>query len=95
MATYYSDMVNRRTCVYRCYDEDGELLYVGLSMNPDGRFAKHRSAGWWPQVVEITVTWYAGREAAKRAEREAITSESPVFNVARPIDLPRIRVVEA
>lgn len=86
-ATYYSDMVNRRTCVYRCYDEDEVLLYIGLSMNLDGRLSKHRSAGWWPEVVEVTVAWYEGREAAKAAEKRAIATENPVHNITRPVSV--------
>ena len=94
MAAYYSDMVNRRTCVYRAYDEDGDLLYVGISMNPDGRFAKHRSSAWWPEVDEITIQWFDGREPAKAVERRAIIEESPRYNITRPAAGPRIRVVE-
>lgn len=84
MATYYSDMVHRRTCVYRAYSESGELLYVGLSMNLEGRLSKHRSSAWWPEVGEITVEWFDGREPAKAAERRAITEESPRYNISRP-----------
>lgn len=93
MATYYSDMVNRRTCVYRAYDAAERLLYVGISMNLDGRLAKHRSAAWWPAVAEVTVQWFDGREAAKAAEREAISRENPLHNVARPAPPVRIREV--
>jgi len=93
MARYYSDMVNRRTCVYRAYDADERLLYVGISMSLDGRLTKHRSSAWWPEVVEITVQWFDGREAAKAAEREAILNERPMHNVARPATPIRIREV--
>lgn len=85
MARYYSDMVNRPTCVYRIYDgPEGDLLYVGLSMNIDGRIAKHRSSGWWPEHADIAVQWFDGREAAKSAERRAIVEEGPIYNIARP-----------
>lgn len=93
MPTYYSDMVNRRTCVYRAYDEDGDLLYVGISMNLDGRLAKHRGSIWWPEVDEITVKWFDGREAAKSAERRAIAEEQPRYNITRPTHV-RIREVD-
>lgn len=93
MATYYSDMVNRRTCVYRAYDVDGHLLYVGISMNPTGRFVSHQRAPWWPLTDEITVQWFDGREAAKSAERIAIREEAPIYNVARPSRTVRIREV--
>jgi hypothetical protein len=94
MARYYSDMVNRRTCVYRAYDADGNLLYVGISMSLDGRLTKHRRAAWWPEVEEITVQWFDGREAAKAAERAAIRDENPIYNLARPASAPRIRVID-
>lgn len=84
MARYYSDMVNRRTCVYRAYDVDGRLLYVGISMSLQGRLTKHRRAAWWPLTDEITVQWFDGREAAKSAERAAITNENPIYNLSRP-----------
>lgn len=93
MPTYYSDMVNRRTCVYRAYGADGRLLYVGISMNLDGRLTKHRRAAWWPSVVEITVQWFDGREAAKAAERLAILNEQPLHNVTRPNSTVRIREI--
>lgn len=93
MATYYSDMANRRTCVYRAYDTQERLLYVGISMNLDGRLTKHRRAAWWPAVAEVTVQWFDGREAAKAAEREAISSENPLHNIARPVAPIRIREV--
>lgn len=93
MARYYSDMVNRRTCVYRAYDADERLLYVGISMNLDGRLSKHRSSAWWPLVEEITIQWFDGREAAKAAEREAILNESPIYNLTRPGFGVRIREV--
>jgi predicted GIY-YIG superfamily endonuclease len=84
MARYYSDMYKRRTCVYRFYDIDDALLYVGLSMNLEGRLAKHRRRAWWPQVVRQEVEWFAGREAAKAAERAAIRAENPIHNIVRP-----------
>lgn len=95
MAISYSDMVNRRTCVYRAYDADQRLLYVGISVNLDGRLSKHHSSAWWPAVVEIAVQWFEGREAAKAAERRAISEEHPIYNVSRPTRGPRIREVRA
>lgn len=92
-ARYYSDMVNRRTCVYRAYDAAGTLLYVGISMSLEGRLTKHRRTAWWADVEEITVQWFDGREPAKAAERAAIRDEKPLHNLARPAAMPTIRVV--
>lgn len=93
MARYYSDMVHRRTCLYRAYDAAGQLLYVGISMSLDGRLTKHRRTEWWPLVAEITVQWFEGREPAKAAERAAIIAEAPLYNRARPPRPVRIREV--
>lgn len=61
-------------------------------MNLDGRLTKHRSSAWWPQVFEVSVEWFEGREAAKAAERLAILDEDPIYNVTRPVAV-RIREV--
>lgn len=93
MATYYSDMVNRRTCVYRAYDAQERLLYVGISMNLISRLTNHQRTAWWSAVDEITVQWFEGREPAKAAERAAILNENPLYNKARPALSVRIREV--
>lgn len=82
--TYYSDMVHRATCVYRLYDAADRLLYVGLSMSPHGRFEKHKRKPWWRDVERTEIEWFAGREAAKAAERSAIHHENPLHNITRP-----------
>lgn len=81
---YYSDMVDVPTCVYRLYDKSGELLYVGLSLNPEQRFIKHRRRPWWNAVTRAEFEWFEGREEAKAAERTAIHYEVPIHNIARP-----------
>lgn len=82
--TYYSDMVDQPTRVYRFYDARGRLLYVGLSMNFGLRLVKHRQRSWWPLVKVIRFEFYEGREAAKAAEWAAIANENPIYNVTRP-----------
>lgn len=84
MATYYSDMYKRRTCVYRLYSELGDLLYVGISVNPQARLAQHRRRDWGRGVADVTVKWYDDRESAKAAERAAIRDENPLHNIVRP-----------
>lgn len=82
--TYYSDMVNRPTCVYRIYDNDEQLLYVGITKNVLGRMTKHKRREWWPLARYMEITWFEGREAAKSAERHAIRDENPIHNITRP-----------
>lgn len=53
--------------VYRCFDADGRLLYVGLTKNPEQRLAGHRSQTlWFGDVVSYGVLDPA--ERALRAE---------------------------
>lgn len=94
MSRYYSDMVNMRTCVYRFFNADNELMYVGISMNFNSRLNKHRQRDWWPLVTRIEIEWHQGRESAKAAERAAIADEKPIYNRARPPHMPPILITE-
>jgi hypothetical protein len=45
------------TRLYRHFDRDGVLLYVGISTNATWRQLAHqRSAGWWKSVRRIEIS---------------------------------------
>ncbi|MBZ6250357.1 GIY-YIG nuclease family protein [Streptomyces olivaceus] len=68
--------------LYRLNNAAGTLLYVGVTNNPERRFAQHRDTkDWWPQVAEKTVDWYPSRARALAEEAALITAETPVFNI--------------
>lgn len=68
--------------LYRVYDEDGRLLYVGITNNPPARFRSHRATKqWWAMVAHIFTKTYDSRAALREAEREAIKTEHPTYNV--------------
>jgi hypothetical protein len=70
-------------CVYRHYDGDERLLYVGCTMEPVTRAQSHRHGSLFVEFIEITIElWYPDAETAFTAEREAIKTESPVFNTS-------------
>lgn len=72
---------SERTALYRLYDADGQLLYVGVSNDPTARWARHKMfRAWWPRVASTKVEWLASREAAFTAEEEVIRLEAPTFN---------------
>lgn len=74
-----------RTALYRLFDEAGSLLYVGITNDPETRWAYHaRQKEWWPDVCHRTVQWKATRAEAEAAEAEAIGRENPRWNVIRP-----------
>ncbi|OBB15481.1 hypothetical protein A5731_00500 [Mycolicibacterium conceptionense] len=70
--------------LYRFYSTTGQLLYVGITMNPPQRFKKHRDTkDWWTEVAGISIENYDTREDLENAERRAIQVEHPIHNVVR------------
>lgn len=74
---------NGRTCVYRLYDQDKVLLYVGMSRDPQVRWRDHEKKPWWPDVADRQVVWHATRGLAHADERAAIKREEPLHNLQR------------
>ncbi|WP_175627561.1 GIY-YIG nuclease family protein [Microbacterium sp. CSI-V] len=70
----------RRCAVYRFFDEDGRLLYVGKAIDPDARRKQHEKRIWWSDVHRQEVEWFANERLALDAEDTAIRDENPVYN---------------
>lgn len=67
--------------VYRHYDEDGLLLYVGVSNDVGRRLEQHsKTAPWARRVSRTTIVSFPDRESALAGEREAIETEKPTYN---------------
>jgi hypothetical protein len=87
-------MIIRPAAVYRLFDADDRLLYVGVTENVKARFSHHASSKpWWPDVARHTVEWMDNRDDAEAAEKLAISTEMPVWNV-RDSPCPPKRPVE-
>lgn len=72
----------RRTAVYRCYNRSGDLIYVGVAVDPDRRWQHHAShAPWWAEVGTKSIEWHANRGAALAVEASVIATEAPTYNV--------------
>ena len=85
-STYlYRRLGSMPTCVYRCFDAEGRLLYVGCSINPYKRVAEHRGEnhGWVYDLARFTVEVYPDRATAEWVERRAIRTEHPLWNSVR------------
>lgn len=81
-----------RTALYRLYDAEGHLLYVGITRRLGIRFSEHartHAATWWPLVEKRAVEWFDTRYAAAQAEVNAIRTENPLHNV---LHTPKNRV---
>lgn len=74
------------TAVYRLFDKDGTLLYVGITCKPPRRFSQHKTQKpWWPDVIRKDVEWMESWGDAARAEEDAIRQEIPLWNISRPL----------
>ncbi|MFE2712260.1 GIY-YIG nuclease family protein [Streptomyces mirabilis] len=66
--------------VYRLWDADGNLLYIGSAYDPDQRCKEHRKKPWWPEVARRTEEWCSNRGSAYKVELEAIAVERSKYN---------------
>lgn len=68
-------------CVYRMYDADGQLLYVGCTMNFLARLEGYRyKAGHFAQTTRIDIEHFPSLGEALVAEQLAIVNEKPLLN---------------
>lgn len=68
--------------MYRFYDGDGDLLYVGISVRPWARWKQHKGQKDWAEdVATSTIEWFDTRKDALDAERAAIVAEEPRYNI--------------
>lgn len=69
------------TTLYRHFDSNDNLLYVGISLSAYERFKQHLSqSGWSIQSIKMTMQHYNTREEALIAEKDAIINERPIHN---------------
>ena len=77
--------MNKTQYLYRHFDCDGQLLYVGISKDPAKRTGEHSStAHWFDKISQITVEKFETRKQVIEAEKKAIQNENPLFNIVRP-----------
>jgi predicted GIY-YIG superfamily endonuclease len=73
-----------RQTLYRFFNAQNELLYVGITNNPFNRFSGHSSdKSWFSEISHATLEHYQNRAAVDRAETNAIKSENPKYNIAK------------
>lgn len=67
--------------LYRHFDKDNTLLYVGTSLSALARLQQHKSASpWFAEIAVVQVESFRAREEAITAERAAIEKERPKYN---------------
>lgn len=69
------------TSLYRYFNKDDVLLYVGISKHPVTRLRQHISnKDWIKETTNVTLEQFETRELALLAEEWAIKSENPKYN---------------
>lgn len=69
--------------LYRFFDADGRLLYVGRTINPARRWREHeKKSPWFTAVAQVTRQVFATATEVDHAERRAIATERPLHNIA-------------
>lgn len=71
-----------QTVLYRAYDANNTLLYIGISSQAFARFDQHsHTSQWLPSCPYVTLEHYRHRNDALKAEKAAIKNENPKFNL--------------
>ena len=69
-------------CLYRAYDKEDKLLYVGFSVSMLNRVLRHKnSSSWFRDAAKITMEQFETKELVLAAERAAIKTEAPMHNI--------------
>ena len=68
--------------LYRHFDREGKLLYVGISMAIFRRFVQHHKNSLWSEnIVSMTIEKFSSKADVLIAEKNAIEKESPLHNI--------------
>jgi len=78
----YTPRSDRATALYRHFDDGDNLLYVGISVDPDARWKAHKRKDWARSAAMMSVEWFDNRPEAAAAEVLAIRAEKPLHNIA-------------
>jgi hypothetical protein len=68
--------------LYRHFDKEGVLLYVGISLSAVKRLSEHSKLSPWAlDITSVTLEHLPTREEAIKAETKAIREEKPLYNI--------------
>ncbi len=82
------------TALYRWYDADGILLYVGITGDVTARQSSHAKwSSWSPFAASSKIERLPDRATALATETDAIAAERPLFNLAGNVSLEARRAL--
>ena len=74
----------KQATLYKYYDKDKRLLYVGVTTNLVQRHTSHQSTAKWRKLIDdMQITDFDTLDAALLAEEDAIKHEKPLYNKRR------------
>lgn len=72
----------KKTALYRFFNKDGILLYVGVSMHLINRVNQHgKEKEWFEEIANINIEYFNERIDALDAEEIASKTENPLYNI--------------
>jgi len=73
--------------LYRFYDQNDNLLYVGITKFFEPRLKQHyKNADWFFETAFVRLEHYSTRQDVELAESYAIKTENPRYNIAKNPD---------
>jgi predicted GIY-YIG superfamily endonuclease len=70
------------TYLYKLYDQNNKLLYIGITTDYKVRFKNHaNNQSWWNKVSRHWIKKYPSRTSALRAEKRIIARQKPKYNI--------------
>ena len=75
--------------LYRHFDKDGVLLYVGISLSAVARLSQHKDSAWFKEIKKVEIEHYPTRGEALGMEALAIRNENPKYNKVRRPDISK------
>jgi hypothetical protein len=74
-----------KTQLYRHFNAEGELLYVGISLSTINRLGQHKDhSHWFETISRVDIEKFDTKEEALNAEALAIHNEKPKCNIMKP-----------
>ncbi len=69
-------------CLYRHYDKDGKLLYIGRSNSFFNRNSQHKTKSYWfKKICNINIEHFKNRNELIFIEEKSIKEEKPLYNI--------------
>ena len=66
--------------LYKIFDTNNQLIYVGMTDNIARRFIQHQNKEWFKLMTRFESFAFESKEKCKEAEADEIASSNPIYN---------------